>query len=196
MPVDGDGYYAALRGSGSNWMVSYEYFKGSTIPLGWVESTCNPTLDALSPGIVLASACAANGARHLTAFMRDRDKDHARLWDISCNPTRIWPLLESSADGTRLARATLEVTHPVDSYNPLDDSDIRGQSVQVFDVANGKVELIAPASPVLDGGGNFALSPSGRHFAVLNAGAIQVFDLPPAPQIPPPQAPQPTLAKP
>jgi hypothetical protein len=196
LPVDGEGYYEALRGSGSNWMVTYEYFKGSTVSLGWVESTCNPTLDALSPGVVLASACTATGARHLTALMRNNDKDHARLWDASCTATRIWPLLETSADGTRLARATLEVTHPIGPYNPLDDSDIRDQIVQVFDVANGKVELTVPASPVLDGGGNFALSPSGRRFAVINDGAIQVYNLPPAPLIPPAQASQPILAKP
>ncbi|WP_263352323.1 hypothetical protein [Acidicapsa acidisoli] len=196
LPVDGEGYYEALRGSGSNWMVSYQYFQGSTVSLGWVESTCNPTLDALSPGVVLASACNATGARHLTALLRNSDKDHARLWDASCTATRIWPLLETSSDGTRLARATLEVTHPIGPYNPLDDSDIRDQIVQVFDVANGKVELTVPASPVLDGGGNFALSPSGQRFAVLNDGAIQVYNLPPAPPIPPPHASQPILAKP
>jgi len=33
---------------------------------------------------------------------------------------------------------------------------------------------------VLDAGGNVALSPSGRRVAVLNQGAIEVFDLPPA----------------
>jgi len=51
--------------------------------------------------------------------------------------------------------------------------------VRVFDAVNGKVALEAPASPVLDAGGNAAISPSGRRVAVVNAGAIQVFDLPP-----------------
>jgi len=40
--------------------------------------------------------------------------------------------------------------------------------------------LTTPASPVLDGGGNVAISPSGKREAVLNAGAIQVFELPPS----------------
>jgi len=31
---------------------------------------------------------------------------------------------------------------------------------------------------VLDAGGNVAISPTGRHVAVLSAGAIQVFELP------------------
>ena len=38
---------------------------------------------------------------------------------------------------------------------------IKGQLVEVFDAANGKVALEAPASPMLDAGGNVAISPSG-----------------------------------
>jgi hypothetical protein len=38
----------------------------------------------------------------------------------------------------------------------------------------------SPLKPVFDGGGNVAISPSGRRAAVLNAGAIQVFELPAA----------------
>ena len=181
LPIDGEGYYEALRGSGSNWMISYEYFQGASIPLTWIESTCNPALDALSPGIVLASACTPSGARHLIAISRNDDKEHCRLWDVSLPPTKIWPLLAKSSDGLRIARATLEVSHAIGPYSPLDNEDIRGQSVQVYDLATGNVQLTVPASPILDGGGNFALSPSGKRFAVLNAGAIQVFDLPPAP---------------
>ena len=186
LPIDGDGYYEALRGDGPRWMISFEYFQGASRPLGWVESTCNPALDAIAPGIVLASGCTPTGARHLVVLSRDRDKDHARLWETALAPTKIWPLLASSADGLRMARATLEVGHPIGPYNPLDNDEIRGQSVQVYDLATGKVELTVSASPVLDAGGNFALSPSGRRFAVLNAGAIQVYDLPPAPAVPPP----------
>ena len=195
LPIDGEGYYEALRGDGTHWMISFEYFKGSTLPLGWVDSTCNPALDALAPGIVLASSCTAYGARHLTVLSRDRDKDHVRLWETMLAPTKIWPLLASSADGLRLARATLEVSHPVGPYNPLDNEDIRGQSVQVYDLATGKVELTVPVSPILDAGGNFALSPSGNRFAVLNAGSIQIFDLPPAPPVPPPAPPAMESAK-
>jgi hypothetical protein len=50
--------------------------------------------------------------------------------------------------------------------------------VTVFDAANGDIALVSPVSPILDAGGNVAISPSGRRVAVLNAGAIQVFDLP------------------
>ncbi len=64
-------------------------------------------------------------------------------------------------------------------------------NVQVFDVATGKVALTGPTSPVLDGGGGFALSLSGKRFAVLNEGAIQVYELPAPPPLPEDEAPKP-----
>jgi hypothetical protein len=180
LPLDGDGFYEASRGSGVNWNINYRDFSGAEDPVMQVASTCYPTLDVLSPGVVLASACTDVGGRKLIALTRDR----RRLWEAAIPPTRVWPLLVRAADSPRMARASLDVSHPVAPTNPLDPEDIRGQTIQVYDVATGSVVLTGPASPVLDGGGGFALSPSGRRFAVLNDGAIQVFDLKAVPAVP------------
>jgi hypothetical protein len=81
-------------------------------------------------------------------------------------------------DGSRLARETLVLKRTVDRYKHLlGANDLMGQMVRVVDAADGKVVLEAPLSPMLDGGGNVAVSPSGRRVAILNAGAIQVFEL-------------------
>jgi hypothetical protein len=181
LPLDGDGFYEASRGSGVNWTISYRDFSGAEEPVMQVASACYPSLDVLSPGVVLASACTDVGGRKLIALTRDK----RRLWEAAVSPTRVWPLLVRAADSPRMARASLDVTHPVAPSNPLDPEDIRGQTIQVFDVATGNVVLTGPAAPVLDGGGGFALSPSGRRFAVLNDGAIQVFDLKAVPEVPP-----------
>jgi len=180
LPVDGEGYYDALRGNGRKWLISYEHFSGAANPILEVESTCHPRLDALAPGFVLASGCLPSGERQLTVVSRDK----RRLWDVSIAPTHVWPILARAADAPRLARATLDVTHPIGPSSPLSETDIRGQSVQVYDLADGKLELTVPVSPTLDGGGSFALSPSGMRFATLNAGAIQVYELPPVPPLP------------
>jgi hypothetical protein len=92
-------------------------------------------------------------------------------------------MLVMGPDGSRLALETLAVNHVVNAYAPLDTEDIKGQLVRVFDAANGKIALEAPATPALDAGGNVAISASGRRAAVLNGGAIEVFDLPPAPPL-------------
>lgn len=184
LPVDGEGYYEALRGDGDRWMIAYEYFSGQTRPLGWVQSTCDPPLDVPAANVVVASGCLASGERQLSLLMRGREKDQGRLWTAMTPANQVWPQLQHSRNGLRLVRATLTVNHPVGIYNPLDADDIRGQMVQVFDLATGRPAISVPASPVLDGGGNFALSPSGNRLAVLNAGAIQIYDLPPAPAMP------------
>ena len=74
----------------------------------------------------------------------------------------------------------------VSARSPLDRDNIKGQLVEVLDAADGHLALETAASPPLDAGGNVAFSPSGNRVAVLNAGAIQVFELPPPPQLPAP----------
>ena len=112
------------------------------------------------------------------------DTDGRRLWQDDNAAVPIWPLLVRSPDGSRLARESLAVTHPVNASSPLDSDDIKGQLVEVFDAATGQVALTATASPVLDAGGNVAISPSGRRVAVISDGAIQVFELPAPPALP------------
>jgi hypothetical protein len=63
-----------------------------------------------------------------------------------------------------LARETLTLDHSVEDFaRPLDVQDIKGQLVEVYDSAAGTLLLKAPANPVLDGGGNVAISPACRH---------------------------------
>jgi len=72
----------------------------------------------------------------------------------------------------------LSVDHSVEDFaHPLDSQDIKGQLVEVYDSIGGKLLLKAPASPILDAGGNVAISPSGKRVAILNAGAIEIYEL-------------------
>ena len=96
----------------------------------------------------------------------------------------VWPILITGANGLRIARETLMANHGVNAFAPLGTEDIKGQDVQIFDAATGKMVLRAQASPVLDVGGNVAISPSGRRVAILMAEGIQIFDLPAAPPLP------------
>ena len=217
VPIDGEGYYEALRGKASSWLINYQEFRGGSTPIASFDSTCSPALEVPAPGIVLASACTEGGGRRVIALTRspiaapakpeskkdekaakDRERDKSKgkqndkaetthlLWDMPVLSTNVWPQLTSSFEGRRIARATLSVAHSIGISSPLDREDIRGQTVQVYDLATGQAALTVPANPALDGGGNFALSPSGKRFAILNDGAIQIYDLPPAPELPPP----------
>jgi hypothetical protein len=177
LPINSEGYLESLRGNGQQWLLNLNYFTGGSKILGRVDSVCSPALDFISQREVLVTACAAGGGRKLVAMATDG----RRLWEDSTSPTAVWPLLVRSPDGSRLAQETLATSHAVNAFSPIDWQEVKGQLVRVFDAANGSVALEAPASPALDAGGNVAISPSGQRVAVLNAGAIQVFDLPPPP---------------
>jgi len=112
-----------------------------------------------------------------------------RLWENGGGGSLVWPALVTSADGLRIGRETLMVSHGVNAFAPLGTDDIKGQDVQVFDAATGKVVLRAQASPIFDIGGNVALSPSGRRAAIIMADGLQIFDLPAPPPLPSDSAP-------
>jgi len=180
LPINSQGYLENLRGRASDWILNLSFFTGGSRMLGSVNSTCSPTDDFLSEDEIFVTGCGPMGESKLTAV----STAGRILWESQAPSTEIWPQLMIAANGLRLAWETLDTTRSVNSYAPLGVEDIKEQSVTVFDAANGDIALVSPASPILDSGGNVALSPSGRQVAILNAGAIQVFELPAPPPLP------------
>jgi hypothetical protein len=180
LPINGEGYLEPLRALGSAWELNFNHFTGGSTLLGKVNSVCSPQLDFISTTEFLIGTCNSSGDPRVVA-MSTAGK---RLWEDQAAGTSVWPLLVSGSNGSRIARETLMASHTVNASNPLDSGDIKGQDVQILDAASGKLVLRAAASPILDAGGNVAISPTARRVAVLMDGAIQVFDLPAPPAIP------------
>ena len=180
LPFFADGDLEWLRSHGQTWLLNLNYFTGGSHLLGRVESNCSPVFDFVSQSEFLVTACNPSGGNRLVAFTTDG----RRLWDDVATSSEVWPITAMSPDGSRLAFETLAVSHPVNAFNPLDAGDVKGQLVRIIDAADGNVALEAVANPPLDTGGNVAISPSGKRTAILIDGAIQVFDLPPAPAVP------------
>jgi hypothetical protein len=180
LPINADGYLQSQRASGNAWLLNLTYFSGGSAILGQVDSTCSPLFDFLSQREVLVTACTASGAGRLVAM----GTNGRHLWEEQTSDATVWPLVVRAPDGLRLVREALAVAYPVNAHSTLDQEEIKGQLVQVLDAADGKVALAAAASPVLDAGGNVAISPSGRRVALLSGGAIQIFELPPPPPLP------------
>jgi len=180
LPINADSYLEDLRGNGWNWTLNLSYFDGGSRMLGSFASTCEPTDDFVSDRLILVTACGKDVGDRLLAMTTEG----RILWADVTPAVAVWPELTMAPNGLRIARETLGVSHPVNAYAPIDTDDVKGQWVTVYDAATGDMALEAPASPALDSGGNVAISPSGRRVAVLNAGAIQVFELPAPPPLP------------
>jgi len=180
LPLNDDGYLEMLPAKTPDWQLNMNKFGGAAAKLGEVSSTCTPMYDFIAEKEILVSTCNKAEVRGMVAM----DLTGRHLWEELPESSPVWPVVVVSPDGSRLARESLAVNHPVNAYSPLSFDDVKGQVVEVFDAATGKIELAAAASPILDAGGNVAISPSGRRVAILNAGAIQVFDLPAPPLLP------------
>lgn len=174
LPINSEGYVETLRGKAHEWVLNMDYFRGGNRIIGKLDSMCAPAVEFVSNPEVLVTTCNPDNSRWMVAM----SIDGKRLWNASKPPTQIWPRLIMAPNGLRVARETLAVTHPVDTYSPLSFDDVKGQLIEVYDAISGKVDLTAPADPILDGGGNVAISPSARRVAILDAGAIKVYDLP------------------
>ncbi len=179
LPINSVGYLENLRSRGTDWILNLSYYTGGSKMLGRVVSACEPDDEFLSEQEILSTTCGSGGESGLVAVTTAG----RTLWESKAPSTEVWPQLAVAANGSRLAWETLDTTHPIYAYAPMDAGDIKEQSVTVFDAANGDIVLVSPVSPILDAGGNVAISPSGRRVALLNAGAVQVFELPAPPPL-------------
>ncbi len=179
LPINSIGYLENLRGRGTEWVLNLSYFTGGSKMLGSVDSTCEPEDDFLSEQEILVTACGPSSESKLVTMTTGG----RTLWISQAPSTEVWPQLTVAANGLRLAWETLDTSHSIDTFAPMSADDVKEQSVTVFDAANGDIALVSPVSPVLDAGGNVAISPSGRRVALLNADAIEVFELPPPPPL-------------
>jgi hypothetical protein len=180
LPINSDGYLNSQRADEAQWLLNLNYFTGGSATLAKLNSTCSPSFDFVSQREVLVLACNTLGDRKLVAM----STDGRRLWEKITSDKQVWPRLVMGPDGSRLAREALSVSHTINASSPFSREDVKGQIVEVIDAANGQVALTAQANPVLDAGGNVAISPSGRRVAILNAGAIQIYELPTPPPLP------------
>ncbi len=182
LPINSTGYIENLRSQAAKWIVNFNYFSGGSKMLGSVDSACMPSDNFVSQNEIFIAGCNSTGDGKLMAMTIDGKM----LWAAQAPSTEVWPQLTVAPNGSRLAWATLDISHSVDASAPMDSVDVKEQSVTVFNSANGDIVLVTPLSPILDSGGNVAISPSGRRVAILNDGAIQVFDLPAPPPLPVP----------
>jgi hypothetical protein len=175
-PVNAEGYVESVKEGGAQWALKLDPFAGGNRIVGRVESSCAPNSTFMTEEEQMITTCDPGGGGKLIAMST---AGGPWLWEARTASNTMWPLLVVAPDGSRLARETLVLKRPDKRYKHLVGADdLRGQMVRVMDAADGKVKLEAPVSPVLDGGGNVAISPSGRRVAILNDGAIEVFELP------------------
>jgi hypothetical protein len=180
-PINAEGYLEKSQDKGDGWLLKLNDFSGGGRDLARIDSTCSPDYDFVSETVLLVKTCDPNSGWQLGAMLTRGGS----LWESRTAMNAMMPLLVMAPKTTRLARETLLLKRSAGEYTRMVGMrDLQGQIVKVFDAGNGKMVMESPLTPIFDGGGNVAISPSGQRIAILNAGAIQVFQPPAAPVLP------------
>jgi hypothetical protein len=180
LPVTTNGYIGVNRDKGEDeFLVRFIPFTGSEMVLGRIASTCVPHEHFVNQDALIIESC---GPKSTDVFLDTWTTKGKKLWSGRRDGHLVWPTFAYTRSGDRFAVSTLRVARYIDMVDALDDEDVRDQVVQVFDSATGTLLMSTSASPVLTGGQNFALSGDGKHLAVLHAGAIELYTVPPASQ--------------
>lgn len=185
VPLLGDGIADVLEGKQlGTWVARVVPFDGKPRIFAEVKSNCRPTVQPVSAGVVLVIGC----------YQTDSDRpvlavttDGRELWQDRWGSRYVWGWFDFAENGSRFTYESIQVTHPISSFDALDQEDISQQLAGVYDTESGKLVLVRDATPVLSAGQNVALTPDGRRFAILRRGAIEIYDLPPVSSRPKPE---------
>jgi hypothetical protein len=183
LPATVNGYFTQQKENETHWSVHFHPFERPQPNAGelvaQVESSCEPSQKVLSEQSVLILSCPPKkGDRFVAAYTLDGHK----LWDGRWQSNFTWPAFRVSEGGTTVAISWLAVSRSVSPVEAIDDTEVQSQVLTVLDAHTGALRMGMVVSPIVSAGGNFALSPDGNRLAVVNHGAIEVYDLPqPAP---------------
>ena len=189
LPATEDGFLTHEQPKPDHWVVRFHPYEkpeptGGDV-VAQVDSTCLPSEKVLNRESVLVLSCPPHrGDRFVAAYSLKSQK----LWDGRWQSNFTWPSFDMAREGTTVAISWLAITHPVSPKDSIDDLDVQNQVVTILDSRTGALRLALAVNPITTAGGNFALSADGNRLAVLNHGAIEIYDLPqPAPTPPPSQ---------
>jgi hypothetical protein len=185
LPATVDGFFTQQK-VGDSWNVWFKRYdepqsagKGENV--AQFESSCEPSAKVLNEQAVLILSCRpGHDDRFVAAYSLDRHK----LWDGRWQSNFTWPAFRMAQNGASVAISWLAVNHSVSATAAINDEDVQNQVLSVLDSRTGGLRLALLLKPIVSAGGNFALSADGNRLAVLNQGAIEIYDLP----APPPPA--------
>jgi hypothetical protein len=183
VPANVDGFFTQEQVKENVWNVRFHPYGKAESAEGEIvaqtDSTCDPSEKVLNDQSVLILSCPrGHNDRFVAAYSRNSQK----LWDGRWQSNFTWPSFRVAQNGASVAISWLAVSRPVSAREAIDDDEVQNQVLSVLDSRTGSLRLALLIKPIVSAGGNFALSTDGNRLAVLNHGAVEVYDLPaPAP---------------
>lgn len=180
LPATVDGFFTQERVKEDLWNIRFHPYEKPEPTAGdivaKIDSTCEPSEKVLNEQSILVLSCPhGHDERFVAAYSRDSRK----LWDGRWQSNFTWPAFRMAQDGGSVAISWLAINHPVSAADQINDDDVQKQVLSVLDSHTGSLRLAILLKPIVSAGGNFALSADGNRLAVLNHGAVEIYNLPP-----------------
>ncbi len=175
LPMDGDGYLWPDDAGHGRWPVSFNEFGGREVKIAQLDSSCEPRLQMVSRFEFLAFTCRTSDTR---SRMQSFGMDGHETWEETLNGTFGAPEMVYAPEAGRFALSRI-VSSTGDLMLGSIIPDGATQEVRIYQTESGDLLLRVPTTPVTRFAENFDLSDDGLVAAVVNAGAVLVFKLPP-----------------
>ena len=175
LPMDADGYLWPSNAKHGQWPVSFNEFGGREVKIANVDSSCSPRLQMVSRFEFLAFTCGGTDAR---VRLKSYGMDGHETWEETLGGTYGVPELAFAPEGGRFALSRImSPTGDLNLGQVIPDGAT--QEVRVYQTESGNLLLKVPTNPVTRYAENFDLTEDGLVAAVVDAGMIQVYKLPP-----------------
>jgi hypothetical protein len=177
LPMDGDGYLWPDDPQRGRWPLTFNEFGGREVKIGAVDSSCAPRLQMVSRFEFVAFTCMGTGSR---SRMKAYGMDGHETWEDTVGDSYGVPEFAFAPAAGRFAMS--RISSPLPEMDEFTGEAIPGdstQEVRVYQTESGDLLLKAQTTPVTRYAENFDLSEDGLVAALVNAGAVEVYKLPP-----------------
>jgi hypothetical protein len=187
LPVNGRGYLLAHSEKRSRWTMQFDSFDGETRDLSYVDSSCPPRMQFVSPSQFVVFSCRGSDDKIMISAFNFASRE---TWEEPLGGATPFAHFAFAQQAGRFALSRMVTTLAVPSLGPGsslaplgsvgDLSDPAStQEVRIYQVESGDLLLKLACVPVSRSGQNFDLSADGLSALVVRDGAIEIYRLPP-----------------
>jgi len=176
LPVTSEGFLEMKRENAALWDFDFIEHSGKRIELAAYETSCAPRPFFISPSEFIAFGCHGSADHEQFSYFNLHGD---QPWIAAPTGNRVSPYLATAPAADRFALSQTLVSDTALNTEELTPSELLSQDVTVYQAFSGQQLLTVQAQPIERAGQNFDLSPSGLQFAVLRAGNLELYRLPP-----------------
>jgi len=184
LPLNGRGYLSVTSEKRMRWTIHFNSFDGPSRKLSYVDSSCNPWMQFVSPSQFIVFSCRGSDDKILLSAF---DFSPQEMWEEPMGNTTPTGFLYAPQAGRFALGRTTTLLPPLNPGGFSVQGALQGnppdtgmtQEMWIYQVQSGDLLLKLPCSPISHTGQNFDLAPDGLSALVVREGAIEVYSLPP-----------------